>query len=195
MRDHSGAEKAATGGVGAHKLEKPPLADQMHVVLWVIKADDIRFEKGMYSDTIKFFQHMAREQSELFTFIIMYEDANKRIPERVFYPLIPTQNFEQSRNPNGYFRGPTSCAYFQSRNPDVQIREIPYPEKPIGDPHTRPCSHYNTKIDIRACKKFENLVVLFAPETRERSYVNLDQLNHIIDMTKDSCHGTKDFVA
>ena len=47
MRGDRGAEKAATGGVGAHKLKKPPLADQMHVILWVIKANDVRFEKGI----------------------------------------------------------------------------------------------------------------------------------------------------
>ena len=72
MRGDRGAEKAATGGVGAHKLKKPPLADQMHVVLWVIKANDIRFERGIYSDIIKFVQHQAREQSELFTFLIVH---------------------------------------------------------------------------------------------------------------------------
>ena len=72
VRGDKGAEKAATGGVGAHKLKKPPLADQMHVVLWVIKANDIRFEKGIYSDIIKFVQHRAREQSELFTFLIVH---------------------------------------------------------------------------------------------------------------------------
>ena len=50
----------------------------------------------------------------------------------------------QSRNPEGYFWHPTSRVYFQSRisprfcfqipNPELQIREIPDPEKPIGDP-------------------------------------------------------------
>ena len=59
-------------------------------------------------------------------------------------------------------------------HPDLQIREIPYPEKPIGDPQIRPCSHYDTKIDVRACKKIENLVTLFAPETRKRSYVSFN---------------------
>ena len=72
MRGDRGAEKAATGGVGAHKLKKPPLADQMHVILWVIKANDVRFEKGIYSDIIKFVQHKAREQSEFFTFLIVH---------------------------------------------------------------------------------------------------------------------------
>ena len=64
-----------------------------------------------------------------------------------FNPVIPTQNFVQSCNPEGYFWHPTSRVYFQSRissrfcfqipNPELQIREIPDPEKPIGDPHLR----------------------------------------------------------
>ena len=50
-------------------------------------------------------------------------------------------------NPEGYFWQPTSRAYFQSpisprfrfkiSNPELQIREIPDPEKPIGDPLLR----------------------------------------------------------
>ena len=62
-------------------------------------------------------------------------------------PVIPTQNFVQSHNPEGYFWHLTSRAYFQSRisprfcfqipNPEVQIREIPDPEKPVGDPQFR----------------------------------------------------------
>ena len=65
-------------------------------------------------------------------------------PIGFFYPVIPTQNVGQSRNPEGYFWHPTSRAYFQSRisprfrlkipNPESQIREIPHPEKLIGDP-------------------------------------------------------------
>lgn len=98
MRDHRGAEKAATGGVGAHKLEKPPLADQMHVILWVIKANDIRFEKGMYSDIIKFVQHKAREQSKFFTLFLVHMSFKgtqiRGSPKGFFDPLIPTPNFE-----------------------------------------------------------------------------------------------------
>ena len=66
-------------------------------------------------------------------------------PIGFFNPVIPTQDFEQSRYPEGYFWHPTARAYFQSRiplwfcckipNPELQIREIPYPGKPIGDPH------------------------------------------------------------
>ena len=68
-------------------------------------------------------------------------------PIGFFYPVIPTQIFGQSRNPEGYFWHPTSRAYFQSRisprfpfkipNPEPQIRQIPHPEKLIGDPLIR----------------------------------------------------------
>ena len=123
MRGDRGAEKAATGGVGAHKLKKPPLADQMHVILWVIKANDVRFEKGIYSDIIKFVQHQAREQSEFFTFLIVHMSFKgtqiRGSPKGFFNTLIPSQSFEQSRNPDGYFKHSLSpsCAYFQSRIP------------------------------------------------------------------------------
>ena len=59
-------------------------------------------------------------------------------PIGFFYPVIPTQIFGQSRNPEGYFWHPTSRAYFQSRishrfpfkipNPKPQIREIRIPK-------------------------------------------------------------------
>ena len=65
-------------------------------------------------------------------------------PIGFFTPVIPTQNFMQSRNPEDYFWHPTSRAYFQSQislwfcfkvpNPKLQMREITYPEKPIKDP-------------------------------------------------------------
>ena len=52
--------------------------------------------------------------------------------------------FVQFRNPEGYFWHPTSQAYFQSRNsplfcskipnPELQMRELPGPEKPVEDP-------------------------------------------------------------
>ena len=65
-------------------------------------------------------------------------------PIGFFNPLIPTQNFVQSRNPDSYFWYPTSPAYFHSLisppfrikilNPELQLREIPDPKKPTGDP-------------------------------------------------------------
>ena len=118
-----GCRKSSNWRVGAHKLKKPPLPDQMHVILWVIKANDIRFEKGVYSDTIKFVQYQASEQSEFFTFLIVHMSFKgtqiRGSPKGFFNTLIPTQNFEQSRNPDGYFKHilSPSCAYFQSRIP------------------------------------------------------------------------------
>ena len=60
-----------------------------------------------------------------------------------FYPIIPTQNFVQSRYSDSYFWHATSRVYFKARisprycytNPDSepQIREIHDPEKPIVD--------------------------------------------------------------
>ena len=57
-------------------------------------------------------------------------------------PVIPTQNFLQFRNLDGYFWHPTSRAYCQSRilprfcfkipNPELQIREIQDPETSFG---------------------------------------------------------------
>ena len=63
-RDDVSAQKAATAGVGAHRLEKRPIVDQMHVVLWVIKANDVRFQKGQYSEIIKFVQDQLKRESE-----------------------------------------------------------------------------------------------------------------------------------
>ena len=83
-------------------------------------------------------------------------------PIGFFYPVIPTQNFGQSRNPKGYFWHPTSRAYFQSPisprsrfkipNPEPQIREIPHPEKLIGDPR------YSVNIRHTAGAPNENIV-------------------------------------
>ena len=80
---------------------------------------------------------------------LQFDDGTvKRVPNRVFLSVIPPQIFGQSRNPEGYFWHPTSRAYFQSRisprfpfkipNPEPQIREIPHPEKLIGDPLWKP---------------------------------------------------------
>ena len=65
-------------------------------------------------------------------------------PIGFFNTVIPIQNFVQSRNPQGYFWHSASQAYFKPRNsprfcfqipnPELQIREIPDPEKPIVDP-------------------------------------------------------------
>lgn len=63
-RGEESAQKAKAAGQGAHRLKRRPLADQMHVVLWVIKATDIRFEKGQYSEIIKYVQEQLREASK-----------------------------------------------------------------------------------------------------------------------------------
>ena len=41
----------------------------MHVILWVIKANDVRFETGKYREIIKFVQHQMKEQSESLIFL------------------------------------------------------------------------------------------------------------------------------
>ena len=57
----------------------------------------------------------------------------------------PDPNFLSSRNPNSYFRHPASRENFQSRilppfcfkiprNPSLQTRQTPNPQKPVGDP-------------------------------------------------------------
>ena len=63
-------------------------------------------------------------------------------PIGFFNPVIPTQNFVQSHNPEGVFWHPTSQAYpsipnpsrFNITIPELLIREIAYPEKPVEDP-------------------------------------------------------------
>lgn len=63
-RGSEGAQKSESAGVAAHRLEKPPIVDQMHVILWVIKAVDIRFQLGQYREKIKFVQDQLRKASE-----------------------------------------------------------------------------------------------------------------------------------
>ena len=63
-RDRENAKKAQATGVGAHRLEKGPIADQMHVVLWVIKSVDIRFQLGKYREIINFVQDQLNKESE-----------------------------------------------------------------------------------------------------------------------------------
>lgn len=63
-RDYVSSQMAEAAGVGAHRLKKPPVADQKHVVLWVIKGNDIRFQKGRYREIIKFVQDQLQKASE-----------------------------------------------------------------------------------------------------------------------------------
>ena len=62
-RGHN-AQKAEATGVGAHRLKKPPILDRIHVVLWVIKANDVRFQQGQYREIIKFVQDRLKQESE-----------------------------------------------------------------------------------------------------------------------------------
>ena len=57
-------QKAAAAEVGAHRLERPPIADQMHVVVWVVKANDVRCKQGKYREIINFFLHQLKSESE-----------------------------------------------------------------------------------------------------------------------------------
>lgn len=49
-------------GQAAHRLERPPVADQVHVVLWVIKANDIRFENDQYMDKFDFMRQILNKE-------------------------------------------------------------------------------------------------------------------------------------
>jgi len=55
-------EKAKEAGQAAYRLERPPVADQVHVVLWVIKANDIRFVNHQYLDKFDFVRQMLNKE-------------------------------------------------------------------------------------------------------------------------------------
>ena len=55
-------EKAKEAGQAACRLERPPIADQVHVVLWVIKANDIRFVTDQYKDKFDFVRQMLSKE-------------------------------------------------------------------------------------------------------------------------------------
>jgi len=46
--------KTKSAGIGAHKLNKPPLKRQLHVAIWVIKAIDVKFIEGKYQQQLDF---------------------------------------------------------------------------------------------------------------------------------------------
>lgn len=78
-RDHESAQLAEAAGPAAYKLEKRPLVDQMHVVFWVMKGVDIRFEKGKYREIIKFVQEqLKRAIITIFTVITFDDEIQKR---------------------------------------------------------------------------------------------------------------------
>lgn len=61
-REDRGKSQAARAGKGGYKLNKPPLSQQVHVVLWVIKGDDIRLLNEEYEQKLNFVLHrLGRE--------------------------------------------------------------------------------------------------------------------------------------
>jgi len=77
-RGSEGAQKSESAGVAAHRLKKPPIVDQMHVILWVIKAVDIRFQMGQYREKIKFVQDQLRKATITIITVITFDDEIQR---------------------------------------------------------------------------------------------------------------------
>ncbi|XP_068686254.1 uncharacterized protein [Montipora foliosa] len=73
-RDAASAWKAAKGGLAAHRYEKPPIADQVHVVIWVISATDVRFEQGKYRENIDFVQHILKREIITIITVLTHDD-------------------------------------------------------------------------------------------------------------------------
>ena len=61
-RGQLGEVKRRSAGAGGHKLNKPPISDQVHVVLWVIKANDVRLTQDKYYDKFKFVTQMLKKE-------------------------------------------------------------------------------------------------------------------------------------
>ena len=64
-RGHMGEVKRRSAGAAGHKLNKPPIAYQAHVVLWVIKANDVRLTRDKYMDKFKFVTQMLAQECKL----------------------------------------------------------------------------------------------------------------------------------
>lgn len=79
-RDSTSTHKAETAGAAACRLEKPPIVDQTHVILWVIKANDIRFQKGKYREIIKFVQDQLRKETIKIITVITFDDEIEKKP-------------------------------------------------------------------------------------------------------------------
>ncbi|XP_048587987.1 uncharacterized protein LOC116605567 [Nematostella vectensis] len=73
-REELGARKAASVGTAAHKMNKPPLSRQVHTVLWVIKADDIRLANDRYKDKFKFVRYQLSQQGITIITVITHRD-------------------------------------------------------------------------------------------------------------------------
>ncbi|XP_078380120.1 uncharacterized protein LOC144663055 isoform X2 [Oculina patagonica] len=79
-RGSESAKKAEAAGVGAHRLKKPPILDQTHVVLWVINGNDIRFQKGQYREKIKFVQNQLSGFAITIITVITFDDQIQKKP-------------------------------------------------------------------------------------------------------------------
>lgn len=84
MRGDRAEEMAKEAGQAAHRLERPPVADQVHVVLWVIKANDIRFVTDQYMDKFDFVRQMLNKEGEsldrsFFSFLACFTDEIQRL--------------------------------------------------------------------------------------------------------------------
>ncbi|XP_078380063.1 uncharacterized protein LOC144663008 isoform X2 [Oculina patagonica] len=80
-RDYKSAQKAEAAGVGAHRLKRPPILDRIHVVLWVIKANDIRFQTGQYREIIKFVQDRLKQEIITIITVITFDDQIQKKPD------------------------------------------------------------------------------------------------------------------
>lgn len=67
-------QMADEAGQGAHRLEKPPVADQVHVVLWVIKANDIRFVNDQYMDKFDFVRQKLNKEGVTIVTAVTHDD-------------------------------------------------------------------------------------------------------------------------
>ena len=63
-RGYMGKQKTKSAGTAAYKLNKPPLSRQLHVVLWVIKGDDVRLINEDYLDRLNFVLSKLRDEGE-----------------------------------------------------------------------------------------------------------------------------------
>lgn len=67
-------QMADEAGQAAHRLEKPPVADQVHVVLWVIKANDIRFVNDQYMDKFDFVRQKLNKEGVTIVTAVTHDD-------------------------------------------------------------------------------------------------------------------------
>ena len=115
-------------------------------------GERVKWRTYRFSFLFFFFCHRVTLYSIFWNVFWNESKHHKGSPIRFFNPVVPTQNFVQSR---GYVWHPTPRAYFQSRisarfcckipNPEPEIREIPDPEPQIREfsdpePHIREIS-------------------------------------------------------